>query len=123
MKTMHSYARYLEERVAHEYLISIRQRRVQRLSLTPQAQGMTIGGYVPIVLIEAASKAVVPVAIANEIKEVCRVRMHGRFQRTSPWITDWTGRQSRKAVGVIGRVHREVGVVQASLYVPASNSA
>ncbi len=38
--------------------------------LLPDAERATIGGYVPIVLFEAASEAVVPVAIADEVKEL-----------------------------------------------------
>jgi hypothetical protein len=40
------------------------------LGRLPDAEGATIGGYVPIVLFEVAGEAVVPVAIADEIKEL-----------------------------------------------------
>ena len=57
-----------------------RPRTESHLWVLPDAEGATIGGYVPIVFFEAAGEAVVPVAIANKIKELCVVGVQRRFQ-------------------------------------------
>src|SRR5260370_20710324 len=95
--------------------MSVRQLRVKRL---PHAEGVAVSGYVPSVLFEAAGEAVVSVAIANKIKELRAVGAHRRLQRASPRIADWPRWQPWQTISVIGRVHRQVGVVEAAL-VPA----
>src|SRR5208282_13337 len=67
---------------------------------------------------EAAGEAVMPVAIADEIEKSRVFGVQSRFQRASPRIADRPWRQPRESVRVIGRVHRQVGVMKASLVRP-----
>src|ERR1700674_1836832 len=76
---------------------------------------MAIGDNVAVVLFEAAGEAVVAVAIADKIKKLRALGVQSRFQRAFSRIADWPRWQSRKAIRVIGRVHGQVGVMEASL--------
>ena len=86
----------------HGYLISIRQRRVQRLPRALPADRpaermeLAIGRDVPIMFFKAAGEAVMSVAIANKIKEAGAVGVQSRFQSASPRIADWPRRQPWK---------------------------
>src|ERR1700687_3730184 len=80
-------------------------RAESRHGLLPQAECMTIGDHVPIVLFEAAGEAVVAVAIADKIKKLRALGMQSRFQGAFSRIADWPRRPSRATIRVIGRVH------------------
>src|ERR1700674_1091575 len=76
---------------------------------------MAIGGHIAIVLFEAAGEAVMAIAIADKIKEFRALGVQSGFERASPRIADWPRWQSRETIRVIGGVHRQVGMMEASL--------
>ena len=69
-------------------------------------------------LFEAPGETVVPIAITNEIKEICAVRVKGRFQRAFSGISDWPRWQSWETICIVGRIYRQVGVMKTSLIGP-----
>jgi hypothetical protein len=52
---------------------------LRRLVLV-QAKGVAIAGYIPVVLFEAAGKAVVPATIADKVKKIRAVGVQSRLQ-------------------------------------------
>ena len=71
--------------------------------------------HIAVVLGESGGKAVVGIAIANKIKELRAVGVQRGSECAFAGVGDWPGWQPGKTVRVIGRVHGEVGVMQASL--------
>src|ERR1700733_3315412 len=97
-------------------MISIRQRRVQRLTrIRRMAERPAVGCHISIVLFEAVGEAVMPISIGNKIKEIGAFGMQSCGKRTAARIADWAGWQSGEAIGVIGRIDREIGVMKTTL--------
>src|SRR5262249_3302351 len=75
-------------------------------------QRLAISDYVAVMFLQRLREAVMAVAVCNKVKIFRAVRMHGGFEPAASGIADRSGRQSREAIGVVGRIHGQVGVVQ-----------
>src|SRR5258708_34563570 len=85
--------------------------------LLPEAERVPVSDNVSIVFFEAAGEAMVAVPVADKIKELRALGMQRCFQRALSRIADWSRRQSRETVSVIGGVHCQVAVMEATLIV------
>src|ERR1700704_1190135 len=78
------------------------------------SEGVAVGGNIAVMFGKVARETVVPVAVADEVIKLALGGMQGSFQGTASGIADRAGRQTGKAVSVVGRIHRQVGVMKAA---------